>query len=73
MDWTYTEERGRKHCQSCTGVEPTEEMEERVPHTELAENTHDRAESEKYYVDRMHENGKEQDKVESSRGRPMST
>ena len=71
MDWTYTEERRWKHRQSCVGMEPTGETEERAPHTELEENTHGRAESKKHHVDRMQENGKEQDEVESTSGRPM--
>ena len=47
MDWSYTEERRWEHRQSCTGVE----------------STHVRAEGEKYHVDGMQENGKEQDEV----------
>ena len=65
MNWTYTEKRIWKHRQSCSGVEPTGETEERAPHTELEENTHGRAESEKHHVDRMQKNAKEQDEVES--------
>ena len=60
-----------KHCQSCDGVEPTWEMEDRVPHTELEEKTHGRAESKEHHVDRMQENSKEQDEVESTSGRTM--
>ena len=60
-----------KHRQSCTGVESTGETEERAPHTGLEENAHDRAEGEKHQVDEMQENGKEQDEVESTSGRPM--
>ena len=57
--WTYTEERRWKHCQSCTGVETTEETEERTPHIGLEKNAHDGAEGEKLHVDGMQENGKE--------------
>ena len=31
MDWTYTEERRWKHRQSCVGMEPTGETEDRAP------------------------------------------
>ena len=71
MDWTYTEERRWKHCQSCTGVESVGKTGERVPHTELEENVHDRAEGKKHHVDGMQENGKEQEEVESTSGRPL--
>ena len=71
MDWTYTEERRWNHRQSCFGMEPTGETEERAPQTKLEENKHGTAESKKHHVDRMQENGKEQDEVESISGRPM--
>ena len=70
MDWSYTEEKRWKHRHSCTGVESTGEAEERTPNTELDENAHVRAEGEKHHVDGMQENGKEQDSVEGTNGRP---
>ena len=71
MDWTHTKERRWKHRQSCVGMESTGETEERATHTELEKNTHGRAESKKHHVDRIQENGKEQDEVESTIGGPM--
>ena len=46
-------------------MEPIGKTEERAPHTDLEENTHGRTSSEKHLVDRIQENGKEQDEVES--------
>ena len=48
------------------------ETKEKALHTELEENSHDRAEGEKYHVEGIQENGKEQDEVESTTERPMS-
>ena len=50
-------------------MEPTGETEERAPHTEMEENTHGRAESDR--MDRTQENSKEQDEVKSASGRLM--
>ena len=50
MDWIYTKEIRWKHRQSCVGVKPTGERDERASHTELEENTHGRAKSEKHCI-----------------------
>ena len=52
-------------------MESTGETEERTPHTELEKNAHVRTEGEKRHVDGIQENGKEQDEVQSTGGRPL--
>ena len=71
MDWTSLRREDGSIAKVALEWNLQGKTEERVPHTELEENTHGRAENKKHHLDRMQENGKEQDKVESTSGRPM--